>query len=270
MAGNKAPSLVLQDRDRRLLAELGLMRVIDREQAKVVAGFGSTTRANTRLLALTRAGLLRQFFVGTILGGRKAFYTLSPKAVTLVDAPLGGIRRRAGATLAGDRFLEHQLRINQIYLAVKYRDIPVAGVHLLRWRGFTERISAAAPIVPDGYFEFNCPDGVRAMFLEADLGTESMRNWRGKVASYLRLAISGEFQQRFHQQHFRVLVVAPSPRRLEGIRATVARSTDKIFWFSTFGSLEGADFWSRVWSRPRSTESQFLLPLCATATTATG
>ena len=36
--------------------ELAVMRVIDREQAKVVAGFGSTTRANARLLKLTRAG----------------------------------------------------------------------------------------------------------------------------------------------------------------------------------------------------------------------
>ena len=38
------------------------MRVIDREQAKCIAGFGSTTRVNIRLLALTRAGLLRRFY----------------------------------------------------------------------------------------------------------------------------------------------------------------------------------------------------------------
>ena len=59
--GNKRRGVVLQARDRKLLQELALMRVIDREQAKTIAGFGSTTRVNARLLALVRAGLLRRF-----------------------------------------------------------------------------------------------------------------------------------------------------------------------------------------------------------------
>jgi hypothetical protein len=71
MTGNNK-RLVLQPRDRRLLEELATMRVVDREQAKIVAGFGSTTRANTRLLALSRAGLLRRCFLGTTAGGSKA------------------------------------------------------------------------------------------------------------------------------------------------------------------------------------------------------
>ena len=61
---NKKRGLVVQSRDRRLFEELPVMRVVDREQAKIVAGFGSTTRANARLLALVRAGLLRRFFLG--------------------------------------------------------------------------------------------------------------------------------------------------------------------------------------------------------------
>ena len=56
MTGNNGKGIVLQERDRHLLKELAVMRVIDREQAKCVAGFGSTTRANNRLLALTRPG----------------------------------------------------------------------------------------------------------------------------------------------------------------------------------------------------------------------
>ena len=99
MAGNRRRGIVLQDRDRHLLSELGVMRIIDREMTKVVAGFGSTTRANARLLQLTRAGLLRRFFVGSIAHGRKAVYTLSPKGSELVNAKLGGIHRasRAGS-----------------------------------------------------------------------------------------------------------------------------------------------------------------------------
>jgi hypothetical protein len=269
MTGSNA-GLVIQDRDRRLLSELAIMRVIDREQAKVVAGFGSTTRVNTRLLALARAGLLRRFFTGTILGGRKAFYTLSPKGAALVDASLGGIRRPADATLAGDRFLEHQWRVNEIYLTVKFRPIPVAGAGFTRWTAFPGKISPSTPIVPDGYFELNCSEGIRAIFVEVDQGTEPLRSWHRKIQIYLRLAISGEFAQLFHQDRFRVLVVAATSRRINGIRTTVRRSTDKIFWFSTFASIEGKGFWSQVWLRPQGEEQQTLLPSCATATTAIG
>ena len=69
MSGIKRSGIVLQDRDRRLLSELGVMRIIDREMTKVVAGFSSTTAVNIRLLALTRAGLLKRFFVGSTAHG---------------------------------------------------------------------------------------------------------------------------------------------------------------------------------------------------------
>src|ERR1039457_2183666 len=109
--------MVIQERDRHLLRELSLMRVIDREQAKVVAGFGSTTRANARLLALTRAGLLHRFFQGTVAGGAKALYTLSDKGARLVDVPASGPRRREDQAVVADFFIEHQLGINELYCA---------------------------------------------------------------------------------------------------------------------------------------------------------
>src|SRR5258708_34280618 len=61
MSGNRSAGIILQERDRRLLAELDVMRIMDRESAKVAVGFKSTTRANTRLLVLTKSGLLRRF-----------------------------------------------------------------------------------------------------------------------------------------------------------------------------------------------------------------
>jgi hypothetical protein len=63
MPGNSTCSIVLTDRDRLLLKELAIGKVIDREQVKKIAGFQSTTRANDRLLKLFRAGFLRRFFL---------------------------------------------------------------------------------------------------------------------------------------------------------------------------------------------------------------
>src|ERR1035441_3823400 len=133
MRGNKRHGMVAQERDRRLLLALAVMRVIDREQAKVVAGFTSTTRANARLLALTRAGLLRRFFLGTTGAGQKALYALSAKGAQLVGVPLRAPRRRMDETLLADYVVQHQLIVNEIYCAVKYRPTNLDGVSFRRW-----------------------------------------------------------------------------------------------------------------------------------------
>ena len=259
MTGTNHERLVLQPRDQRLLGELAVMRVIDREQAKPVAGFGSTTRANRRLLALTRAGLLRRFFQGTILGGRKAIYCLSPRGASLIGAPLESVPGRPGKTLIANPLLEHRTRINTVYVAVKHRVIPIQGVRFRRWISFSEPLSTNAAIIPDGYFELESPEGVLAMFLEIDLGTEALRRWEMKAQAYLRFAVNGEFPKTFEHHRFRVLVLAHSQRRLREIRRVVARLTDKIFWFSAFDSAGALDFWSLRWLRPRGEERRPLV-----------
>jgi hypothetical protein len=259
MTGSKCAGLVVQDRDRHLLSELGVMRIVDRESAKVVAAFRSTRRANARLLQLTRAGLLRRFFVGGVAHGRKAVYTLSTKGEGMVRATLPGISRASGRVIVGDAFVAHQSAINEIYLALKYRPKPHAGLRLQRCHTFRQPISDAIKLTPDGYFEFDDRGVVRAMFLEADLGTEALSVWQRKTTSYLQLAVSGEFQRKFHQPQFRVLVVASSERRLANIRATVAKSTDKIFWFTTFDIIHRDGFWSQAWLRPSGDQRLSLL-----------
>jgi hypothetical protein len=259
MAGNRRHGVVLQERDRHLLSELGVMRIIDREMTKVVAGFGSTTQVSLRLLELTRAGLLRKFFVGTIGSGRKAVYTLSPKGAEVVSAKLGGIHRADGKLVTGDRFVEHQASINEVYLAVKYPRFPNPGIRMCRWHTFRQSISEAIKLTPDGYFEIAWTQGVRAMFLEVDLGTEALSVWKEKIAYYLQLAVSCEFAQRFGQPQFRVLVVANSDRRLANIRAVVAKSTDKIFWFATLESIKREGIWLPIWLRPTGDQRLSLL-----------
>src|SRR5207247_6662814 len=111
MTGNSRRGLVLQERDRHLLRELSIMRVIDREQAKCVAGFGSTTQVNARLLRLTQAGLLRRSFLGTKAGGQKALYTLSASGAKLARVPFRGLRRKSNEVLIADFFVAHQLAV---------------------------------------------------------------------------------------------------------------------------------------------------------------
>ena len=259
MAGNRKTGLVLQDRDRHLLSELGVMRIIDRETTKVVAGFGSTTQTNLRLLELTRAGLLRKFFVGSVGSGRKAVYTLSEKGAQAVTAKFDGIRRPSGRLVVGDSFVEHQAAINEIYIALKYRTMPQPSADLIRWHIFRGPVSEAIKLTPDAYIEIARDGTARAMFLEVDLGTEALSVWQRKIRYYLQLAVSGEFLKKFHQPQFRVLVIANSERRISNLRATAAQLTDKIFWFTTLVNIHRDGLWSPVWLRPTGDQRQSLL-----------
>jgi hypothetical protein len=259
MNGNERRGMVMQERDRHLLRELSVMRVIDREQAKTVAGFGSTTRVNARLLLLTCAGLLRRFFLGTVSGGAKALYTISEKGARLVGVPESGPRRRQDEAVVGDFFIQHQLAINEIYCALKYGSRNPAGIMFHRWMGFPKRPLPGLRLIPDGYVELQTPWEIVAAFLEVDLGHERPRVWQDKVRNYLDLAVTGKFAQEFKQPRFRVLVVAQSERRLDAIRQVVLSVTDKLFWFATFESICCHGIFAPIWRRPKDGEPQSLI-----------
>src|ERR1019366_9180 len=151
--------LMVQPRDLDLLRELAVMRVADREQVKIAAGFGSTTRVNTRLLALTRAGLLRRFFLGSG-GGRKALYALSVKGAQVIQVPCRGPRRRQNEMLIADFFVQHQLSINAIYCGLKFGTIPIPQVRFVNWLAFHEPLVPGLSLIPDGYVELRTPSGI--------------------------------------------------------------------------------------------------------------
>jgi hypothetical protein len=254
MAGTKPQSghrrgIILQSRDLRGLRELSVMRIADRDQFMVAAGFSSITRVNTRLLALTNAGLLRRFFIG-FSGARKALYALSPKGALAADVPLRGPRRPQETMLVADYFTEHQLAINRVYCQLKFRSIPVPQVRFVNWLSFHEPIVAGINLIPDGYVEFSTATGIDASFIEVDLGHESLSVWKEKARRYLELALSGKYEERFRQPRFRVLVLAHSERKLGSIREAVAEVTEKIFWFATLDAVRGDKFFGPVWVRP--------------------
>ena len=216
----------------------------------IVAGFTSTTRANTRLLTLTRAGLLKRFFLGSG-GGRKALYSLSPKGAQLVGVPYRGLRRRRDEILVADFFIEHQLTVNELYCTLKYKPIPIPGVTFYRWVAFHEQFTSAKNLIPDGYVELRTPAGMVCCFLEVDLGHEGLAVWKEKGQNYLQLAVSGDYRKQFGQERFRVLVLVNSERRLHSIRRTLAAMTEKIFWFATLDAVRD-NFFATVWFRPAS------------------
>lgn len=250
MPGNNRGGIVLTDRDRLLLKELAIGKIIDREQAKAIGGFNSITRINERLLKLVRAGLLRRFFLGTKAGGTKALYALSRKGAAIVEVPVRIIQRKHNSLLIGDLFVEHQLAVNALWLQAKYRQIPIPDVSFIRWLYFPKSLSAKTPLTPDGYFELSSPSGLHCLFCEVDRGTETLKTWDKKISLYLQLAVSGQFSELFKQSRFRVLIAAPSDRRLESIRRTILKHTDKIFWLASLEDINSRGLFAPIWLRP--------------------
>jgi hypothetical protein len=256
MPGNSRKVVILQDRDVHLLCELATMRVVDREQAKLVAGFGSTTRVNARLLALTQAGYLRRFFWGTVGGARKSLYSLSAPGAALAGVPYRRPRRGQDQVLATDSFSAHQLELNKLYCGLKYRPLP-KDAQFVRWIAFQKPLYGT--LIPDGFAEIDHLGKPLAVFLEVDRGSEGLEIWRAKVQAYLAYAASGSFSQQFGHPQFRTLVVTNSQSRVTALRIATAALTEKIFRFTTTERIEQETFWGTIWQKPNGDERLALL-----------
>ncbi len=171
----------------------------------------------------------------------------------------GGRKRDDAPAEPAALFLKHQLEINRVHLLVQYSSIPLRGWWFVHWQGFQKTLSATVPLIPDGYFELGSQQAFRPVFVEVDLGTEAVPIVLKKASLYLTLAASGEFSKLFNRSQFRVLVITTSERRLQNLRAPIAKLTDKIFWFATLDVLSPEKFWAVSWLRPVGDQLQSLL-----------
>jgi hypothetical protein len=255
MTGNNLGRILVTDRDRQLLAYLAEAKLLDREQIQRLLDFGSATRANDRLSRLHAAGFVHRHFIGTVAGGRKALYSLSARGAAIIaHEKIWRLQRSEDELLVGEAFVEHQLALNWCWISMK------CGLdsNLVRFVRFNEPISKSLPLAPDGYAELNVSGAVQTVFLEVDLGTETLKVWDRKVELYLRLAASGEFERIFRQPRFKAAVVCVSERRMENLRRAVRQHTTKLFYFSLLQTIKRDGLIAPHWLRP---EGEAIQPL---------
>jgi hypothetical protein len=192
----------------------------------------------------------------TKTGGVGALYTLSAKAIQLIGADVRPLQRKSDSLLTTDLFSVHQLAINSVLLKARQLNQKAEGARLLTFR---VPLSTSVPLIPDAYFESNTPSGIYPMFLEIDLGNESLKILEKKALHYIALATSGEYQRLFKNLRFRVLYVGSSERRLSNIRRMILKHTNKIFWFANLNAINSEGLFAPVWLRPEGDERQPLL-----------
>jgi len=241
-----------------LLQQISLLRIVDRQQAGIIAGFNSTTRVNTRLLKLRHAGLLKRFFFVSPSGGKRAVYCLSKKGGDLAGTPANAISRPQDSFLLGDKFVAHQLAINDVYCSATISKDQGSGADT-KWHPPANSLRSLSHVVPDAYFEIRFHEVTRPMFLEVDLGTEGLPVWRKKLTEYLSLASSGEFEKIFRHPRFGVAVVASSEKRMLLLQKEISKATQKLFYFTTLEQIKAKSFWSQIWFRPVGDQRQSLI-----------
>lgn len=246
-SGIRNRGVILQPRDRLLLSALKRRRYVEREQASVICGFRSASRAKARLLALTRAGVLSRLFVGTISGGRRAVYFLP--SMRRQSSP------RKLASRKTELFVEHQLAVNAVVLGAQQHDDRLQVIDC-EWS--TKPAARVSKVRPDAVLEIRLAAQVRGLLIEVDLDTEPLRTIREKVLRYLSLARSGQSEQLLGVPQFRVLFVVRGSERLTAIREVVACETDQLFWFAESEIVTREGFWARVWLRPTGVEKHSL------------
>ena len=157
-------------------------------------------------------------------------------------------------------FLEHTLGVSEFRVCL---DLALAGRReelLFYQRGdksHLRRISMTGTkkkyfvVAPDAFFGIQSGRGKHIFFVEVDMGTETLSRFAEKIVAYKRYWKSGKYTQEYGFNHFRVLTIAESERRLANlIQATGKAGGRQMFLFTTFSAIQSDSPLGSVWLSP--------------------
>ncbi len=115
-------------------------------------------------------------------------------------------------------------------------------------------------VAPDAFFGIQSARGKHIFFLEVDMGTETFSRFAEKVVAYKRYWKSGKYGEEYGFNHFRVLTVCESEKRLANLRQATGRAGGRqMFLFTTFSVIRHDSPLGSVWLSPFSTSPTSLL-----------
>lgn len=230
-----------------------------------------SSQCRTRLRRLVSAGFLTRFDRPVLRteGTKAALFGLAAAGPALLVSELGyvpgDIDWRPRDNDVSWAFLEHQIMINDIFIAMSQACVRV-GWTLSEWvddrilkkmhaepvlvmgaDGREHRVS----VVPDAYFALACPDPTTGdhrllrFFVEADRATmtvvshnQQRRTWQKRIRAYQAYLTSDQIIKIYGTRRFRVLTVTTSPKRLQSLKAaTEAAGGENQYWFTSEESL---------------------------------
>lgn len=263
MNGRRSPfkraknPLMLQERDKKIIALCCDYRFLTQEQIRLLAGFGCRVRAGIRLRKLFDNGYLSRRFLPVFQGRGRILYFPGPRAIEIISEKSGidplRIKQKRKQLLEIRNFsLPHYLLINEFRLAFSLASKNKPGISLKTWNTQKEmplRLEEKE-FYPDAYFIYGYRNKLYSLFLEIDRSTETNKRFQGKVENYLKYGFDGYYRKQFGFQFFRVLIVCPSVARLKNLKKLIEQKTDKMFWLAVQGDISPEKIVTRIWQRP--------------------
>ncbi len=255
----------LTARDVAIILAVYENRFLKRDQIQRLHFAGASVFAcNRRLKKLDEHNFLDKLIKPVAVGSHQIVYALDRCGADIVAATLEIDRHKVRWNRANNRveflFLEHTLGVSEFRVCL---DLALAGRReelLFYQRGdksHLRRISMTGAkkkyfvVAPDAFFGIQSGRGKHIFFLEVDMGTETLSRFAEKIVAYKRYWKSGQYKEEYGYNHFRVLTVAESERRLANlIQATGKVGGRQMFLFTTFSAIQNDSPLGSVWLSP--------------------
>ncbi len=293
------PPMELTGRDREILRQVHLFRVLTREQIErllFAPDHGQdhatkTSKVRQRLKLLYHHGYLQRLPVPVEPGAWawRPVYRLGRKGAQLLAAERGiqpselaywgqGDDRDHRKSDASLLFLAHTLAVNDVRVATTLA-AQAYGYRIEKWLDETtlkrdewkEYVSvsqyggrsARVPVIPDAYFVLHLGDRRAHFFLELDWATMSTERWQNRSRAYLEYVHSGRYQARYQTHSLRILTVTTTEQRLLHLKETTERAGgNELFWFTTLELATKEDIFFRpIWQVAGARDHTTLQPL---------
>lgn len=247
------PPFRLNDRDALILKFINDCRALTTQQVETLF-FKSAKPAYGRLHKLYHHEYVERQFITQVVtapAASRVVYTIAPLGAAVLAQTYGyspeDIHPASRQVRSWEK-LQHLLAINDVRLALTRAVWDTPDMSMKDWRDEFMFRSAPRyvtvttarggdkrqPVYPDAYIHLATPRGEARFFLEVDLGTEGLEQVKGQIAIYQAYILSGRYHEDFQSRSLRILIVAPSPRRLENlVKAVESQGGGERYWLTT-------------------------------------
>ncbi len=255
----------LTERDVRIVLSVYENRFLRRDQIqRIYFPDASLIACNMRLKKLAEHKFLDRLHRPATSVMAQAVYALEKRGADIVASTLQIDRHKVKWSRAQNNvewlFMDHTLGISEFKVCL---DVALASrpEEVLFYqhgdKSHLRRISVTGAkkkyfvVAPDAFFGIKSGRGKHIFFLEVDMGTETLARFAEKVTAYKRYWKSGQYKQEYGFNHFRVITVAESERRLANlIKATGKAGGRQMFLFTTFSAIHGSSPFGSIWLSP--------------------
>ncbi len=265
----KLAPIVLTERDKAIILSVYENRFLRRDQIqRLFFADTSVPACNMRLKKIYEHCFLDRLIRPVAVGSNQIVYALHRRGAGVVSVALNveckNISWKRDHNRVEFLFMEHTLAVAEFKVSLDLALRDTESVDLLFYsresKGLQARVSDQAGkkkylvVAPDAFFGLKTQDGNSFFFLEIDMGTETLKRFREKIVAYKQYWRTGKYHQDYEFNHFRVLIIAESKRRLSSlIDATRKAGGRHMFLFATMSDIQIKKPFGRIWLPPVST-----------------